>query len=188
MDEIKQHLYCQIIPLMQCSVLTIKSLAIRLSYWASPFPLACNFSLTGNDIQYLRLLISCDNFVWRSWSFILWAGGKRSEKLRWRLCLCQGEDSDLIMSSLVGPSSSENSARSRRSALLMTAAASGPSEARWALAGILYTLGSVNSNLSVEETTRNKGMGGNDQEGVFFCKVEPKMMQHICCVVKYQLL
>ena len=64
---------------------------------------------------------SCDFIVCSSRSFILRAGGKRSNQLRWRLSSCQAEDTDLITSSLAGLGPAETAAGSRRSALLVTA-------------------------------------------------------------------
>lgn len=102
---------------------------------------------SSTDIPFLEIIqypwppFSCDYIVWISWSFILRAGGKRSNQMCWRLSLCQAEGADQIMPSLAGLCPVKATARSWRSVLVMTATASGPSWARWAQDGSSHISG-----------------------------------------------
>jgi len=65
--------------------------------------------------------------------------------------LLQAEDTDLITSSLVSLCPTETTTGSRRSALPVTATASGPSWDRWAQMAAHTPLGAINHKLSVRD-------------------------------------
>lgn len=103
-------------------------------------------SFTFAVIHCLEIIYNIHDLLWLYCARLLvvhlenrWK--KRSNQMRRRLGLCLAEDSDLITSSLADLGPTETTAKSRKCALLVTATASGPSRARWALDGSSHTSG-----------------------------------------------